>query len=373
MKYYFIAGEASGYLHAANCMKEILLRDPSALFGFTGGDRMTEVSGVKPDIHLREMAFMGFVDVLKNIRTIRKNFTRVKSAILRFQPDLLILVDYPGFNLRMAKWAFQNNIRTDYYISPTVWAWKEGRVEDIRKYTHKLFVILPFEENFYKKHNHRVYFVGHPLIDEVMAQKKRFRTEGEFRAANHLDNRPLIAVLPGSRAQEVERMMHIMLEVMPQFPDYTFVVAGTSSLPSHFFEGLKKQNIPLVFDQTYELMNYAAAGIIKSGTSTLESALLNLPQVVCYKGGALSFAIGKRLVNVKYISLVNLILNREAVKELIQQNFTAENISAELRQVLNNEGYRENILEAYREIQMDLGAGGASAKLAEFLVEDSKG
>lgn len=372
MKYYFIAGEASGDLHAANCIKEILLRDPKAVFGFTGGDRMTEVTSVKPDIHLKEMAFMGFVDVLKNIGTIRKNFARVKIAIKAFQPDLLILVDYPGFNLRMAKWAFENKIRTDYYISPTVWAWKEGRVEDIRKYVNKLFVILPFEESFYQKHKLKVYFVGHPLLDEVLEQKKRFRTEEVFRTHNQLDNKPLIAVLPGSRAQEVERMLHIMVEVMPHFPGYTFVVAGTSSLPSHFYEGLKKQNIAVVFDQTYELMHFAAAGIIKSGTSTLESALLNLPQVVCYKGGALSFAIGKRLVNVKYISLVNLILNREAVKELIQKDLTAQNIRAELKQLLDNKIYRETLLSAYHEVQVNLGAGGASEKLAQFLVEDSK-
>lgn len=372
MRYYFIAGEASGDLHAANCMKEIMSLDPNAVFGFTGGDRMAEVTNVQPDIHIREMAFMGFVDVLKNIGTIRKNFKRVKSAIKAFQPDLLVLVDYPGFNLRMAKWAFENKIRTDYYISPTVWAWKEGRVEEIRKYTHKLFVILPFEEGFYQKHNHKVYFVGHPLLDEVEMQKKRFRSQEIFRIENGLNEKALIAVLPGSREQEVERMMHIMLQVMPKFPDYQFVVAGTKNLPSHYYDQLKKKNIPVVFDQTYELMHHAKAGIIKSGTSTLESALLNLPQVVCYKGGAVSFAIGKRLVNVKYISLVNLILDKEAVRELIQNDFTAENIALELNKLLNEQNYRQSVLEAYQQLYDRLGAGGASAKLARFLVEDTK-
>jgi len=372
MRYYFIAGEASGDLHAANCIKEILLLDPQATFGFTGGDRMTEVTGVQPDIHLRDMAFMGFVDVLKNIGTIRKNFAKVKTAIKAFKPDLLVLVDYPGFNLRMAKWAFENKIRTDYYISPTVWAWKEGRVEDIRKYTNKLFVILPFEEAFYKKHQHQVYFVGHPLLDEVAIQKQRFRTEADFRKDNLLSQKPLIAVLPGSRAQEVERMLQIMVDVMPHFTDYEFVIAGTSSLPSYFYEGLKQKNIPVVFDQTYELMQLASAGIIKSGTSTLESALLNLPQVVCYKGGAVSFAIGKKLVNVKYISLVNLILDREAVKELIQNDLTAENIRQELTKLLNDQAYRKGVLDSYAEVQQKLGTGGASAKLAQYLVEDCK-
>ncbi len=219
MRYYVIAGEASGDLHAGNCMREILRLDPSAEFGFTGGDLMEEVSGVKPDIHIRQMAFMGFVDVLKNIRTIKKNFVIVKEKIIAFKPDILVLVDYPGFNLRMAKWAAEKGIRVDYYISPTVWAWKEGRVEQIRKYTHKLFVILPFEEPFYKKHNHKVYFVGHPLIDAIKAQEPRFRTEQDFRSANNIGDLPMVAVLPGSRAQEIERMLDIMTAVVKKFPD----------------------------------------------------------------------------------------------------------------------------------------------------------
>ena len=371
MKYYFIAGEASGDLHAANCMREIMKLDPAAEFAFTGGDLMKEVSGVEPGIHIRQMAFMGFVDVLKNIRTIRKNFGIVKADILRFKPDILVLVDYPGFNLRMAKWAFEHGIRVDYYISPTVWAWKEGRVEQIKKYTHKLFVILPFEEAFYKKHQHRVYFVGHPLIDAIEQQKPKLQSKETFIQQNRLTQQPIIAVLPGSRVQEIERMLGIMTDVMADFKDYQFVIAGTDNLPRHYYAGLEQKKISVVFNQTYELMQYAQAGIIKSGTSTLESALLMLPQVVCYKAGSLSFAIGKRLVNVTYISLVNLILNKPVVKELIQEDFTSANITAELKRLLNDTPYRENMLNEYRYLLTQLGGRGASERVAKLVVEDA--
>lgn len=371
MRYYFIAGEASGDLHGSNTIKEVLKQDSAAEFKFTGGDLMEQASGGKADIHIKEMAFMGFVDVLKNIGTIRKNFRKVKEAILQFKPDLLVLVDYPGFNLRMAKWANQKGIRVDYYISPTVWAWKEGRVEQIKKYTHKLFVILPFEEAFYQKHQHRVYFVGHPLIDAIEQQKQAFKTKAEFIKANQLSGREIIAVLPGSRVQEIERMLDIMLAVASDFKAYEFVVAGAASLPLAHYAALAKHNIKVVFHQTYELMTYARAGIIKSGTSTLESALLKLPQVVCYKSGAVSFAIGKRLVNIKYISLVNLIMDQPVVKELIQNELSAKNISQELRKLLEDEAYRSEMINAYTRVAERLGGRGASQKLATHLVHDA--
>lgn len=371
MKYYFIAGEASGDLHGSNTMKEILKIDPSAVFAFTGGDLMERVSGEKADIHIRQMAFMGFVDVLKNIFTIRKNFKTVKDAILQFNPDLLVLVDYPGFNLRMARWATERGIKVDYYISPTVWAWKEGRVEQIRKYTHKLFVILPFEEAFYAKHRLKVHFIGHPLIDAIEQQKPQFKSKAEFIQQNTLSGKPIIAVLPGSRAQEIERMLDIMMAVRTGFKDYEFVVAGAANLPASHYDSLHKNGIKVVVNQTYELMSYAEAGIIKSGTSTLESALLRLPQVVCYKSGALSFAIGKRLVKIDYISLVNLIMNKPVVKELVQNDLTAENISAELNRLLNDTTYRNTILNEYNELVKHLGGSGASLKLAQQLVKDA--
>lgn len=371
MRYYIIAGEASGDLHAANCMQELKQIDASAQFAFTGGDKMQEVSGVKPDIHIRNMAFMGFIDVLKNIGTIKRNFNIVKTAILKFKPQVLLLVDYPGFNLRMAKWATEQGIKVEYYISPTVWAWKEGRVEQIRNFTNKLFVILPFEEAFYQKHNLKVYFVGHPLLDEIQKRGPTFRSAEKFVKENNLSGKPIIAVLPGSRAQEIERMLHIMIEVMPQFSNYEFVVAGAPSLHNKHYQPLYDKGIKVLFDQTYELMKSAKAGIIKSGTSTLESALLDLPQVVCYKGGALSFAIGKRLVKIDYISLPNLILQRHAVKELIQNDLTAGNIATELNKLLNEANYRATILDAYQEVKNKLGGGGASARVAAYLKEDA--
>lgn len=371
MKYYFIAGEASGDLHASNCMQEIKALDSKAEFAFTGGDLMEKVSGEKASIHIQQMAFMGFVEVLKNGLTIRENFKKVKDDILKFNPDILILVDYPGFNLRMAKWAFEKGIKVDYYISPTVWAWKEGRVEQIKKYTHKLFVILPFEENFYQKHNHRVYFVGHPLIDAVERQKPDFKSKENFVAQNNLSDKPIIAVLPGSRVQEIDRMLNSMIEVAKLFKEYQFVFAGTTNIPTSSYEGVIKNGMKVVFSQTYELMSYAKAGIIKSGTSTLESALFKLPQVVCYKTGALSFAIGKQLVKTKYISLVNLILNKPVVKELIQNEFTVQNISLELNKLLNDAAYRNTIIEEYSNMVNLLGGEGASLRVAKHIVEDA--
>jgi lipid-A-disaccharide synthase len=372
MRYYFIAGEASGDLHASNCMNELLKLDPNAEFGFTGGFLMEKVSGRKADINISEMAFMGFIDVLKNLKAIKRNFKKVKESILHFKPDLLILVDYPGFNLRMAKWAHVKEIKTDYYISPTVWAWKENRVEQIKKYTHKLFVILPFEEQFYQKHQHKVYFVGHPLVDAIEQTKPHLLTREAFVKENQLTAQPIICILPGSRIQEIERMLEEMTGVVQRFSDYQFVVAGTENLPKHYYQSLEGKNIKVVFGKTYELMQYSEAGIIKSGTSTLESALFDLPQVVCYKGGGLSFAIGKMLVNVKYISLVNLILDKPVVKELIQNDFSAANITVELKKLLNDSSYRNSILLEYEILKQQLGGAGASVRLAKYLVEDAK-
>jgi lipid-A-disaccharide synthase len=371
MKYYFIVGEPSGDLHAGNCMKEILKLDRKAEFAFTGGDLMIEVSRKQPSVHIKDMAFMGFVDVLKNIRTIKKNFKTVKEDILRYKPDLLILVDYPGFNLRMAKWAAEYNIKTDFYISPTVWAWKENRVETIKKFTHKLFVILPFEEEFYKKHNHQVYFVGHPLIDAIEEKKESLVSREEFLKNNQLSSKPIIAVLPGSRVQEIERMLQIMLDVIDDFNEFQFVVAGSSHLDKKYYEPLRKYSITPIFNQTYELMSYAEAGIIKSGTSTLESALFDLPQVVCYKGGALSFMIAKQLVDIKYISLPNLIMDKPVIKELVQNDLTSQNISKELKELLHNKEYRSRINADYNELKGKLGGRGASARLAKELVNDA--
>ncbi|MDX2173276.1 MAG: lipid-A-disaccharide synthase [Bacteroidota bacterium] len=374
MRYYFIAGEASGDLHASNCIKEIIQLDSSATFAFTGGDLMQKITGVTPSIHIKQMAFMGFIDVLKNINTIKKNFKTVKQSILDFKPDALVLVDYPGFNLRMAKWAHEHTIKVYYYVSPTVWAWKEGRVETIRQFVKKLFVILPFEKAFYKKHNIEVDFVGHPLIDAIEQQKPSFRTKEKFIVDNNLTQQAIIAVLPGSRAQEINYMLTIMMGVMSNFNNYQFVVAGSTNLPQHIYEPLNQKGIKIVYNQTYELMSYAEAGIIKSGTSTLESALFKLPQVICYKAGGLSFKIGKMLVNkdIKHIGLPNIIMGKAIVKELVQNDLTTENICDELSKLLTDPDYKNQIIANYTEMEKSLGGIGASKRIAEGIVKDLK-
>lgn len=372
MKYYFLAGEPSGDLHASNCMKEIINIDSNAEFAFTGGDLMQNLTKKKPAIHINQMAFMGFIRVLQNIFTIKKNFKIVKQDILNFNPDVLVLVDYPGFNLRMAKWAFKNKIKVDYYISPTVWAWKEGRVEIIKKYTNKLFVILPFEEAFYQKHQHKVYFVGHPLIDAIEQKKPLLKNKTQFINENVLTQQPIIAVLPGSRLQEIEYMMDIMIKVAGNFKDFQFVVGGSTNLPESYYNKLKDYNIKVVFNQTYDLMSHAEAGIIKSGTSTLECALFKLPQVICYKSGALSIRIAKLLVDIKYIGLPNIIMDKPLVKELIQNDFNVKNITDELNKLLRDNDYRNNIINGYTQLSEHLGGMGASKRLAEEIVKDAK-
>ncbi|HWY12519.1 MAG TPA: lipid-A-disaccharide synthase [Bacteroidia bacterium] len=366
MKYYIIAGEPSGDLHASNFMKELDLLDRSSNYKFLGGDLMQKVSGNKPTIHIGQMAFMGFVDVAKNLGKIKQNFKIVKQDILDYKPDVVILVDYPGFNLRMAKWAKENGFKVFYYISPTVWAWKENRVEIIKKYVDQMFVILPFEEPFYKKRNCHAKFVGHPLLDEIEERKKTLMSREEFLAKNNISSKPLIAVLPGSRKQELERMFDIMLQFKDQFKDYELVIGGTSNIPKQLYDRAIDKGFKVVYDQTYELMSYAKAGVIKSGTSTLEAALFELPEVVCYRAGALSLWIARQVVNkeLKYISLVNLIMDREIVKELIQQDMTVKNISEELKKLLDDNNYRSRIINDYKELKTKLGGVGASKRIA---------
>jgi lipid-A-disaccharide synthase len=370
MKLFVIAGEPSGDLHASNVMKEILRRDSKTEFMFTGGQKMEQVCSAASVIPLQQMAFMGFVEVVKNLSTIRQNFKKVKQAILQFQPDALLLVDYPGFNLRMAKWASEKNIPVYYYISPTVWAWKEKRVEQIRQYVKKLLVILPFEEAFYAKHQLKVYFVGHPLLDAMEEKKSNMISKAAFLEKNQLSDTPIIAILPGSRIQEVKNMLEVMTGVKKQFPSYQFVIAGSENLPKELYLPAQKLSVQIIYNQTYELMHFAEAGIIKSGTSTLECALFELPQVVCYKTGNLSFSIAKKLVNIKYISLVNLILDKPAVKELVQSDFTSENICNELTLLLTNESYRQQQITAYKNLYNLLGGIGASDRAAELIYSD---
>ena len=368
MKYYILAGEPSGDLHASNMMKELLLLDSSIEFRFWGGDLMEAVAHQKPRKHIKDLAFMGFVEVLKNIRTIFKNIAFCKQDILEFKPEILILVDYPGFNLRIADWAKQQGIRVFYYISPTIWAWKENRVEIIKRSVEKMFVILPFEVAVYKKHNYNADYVGHPLLDAIEQEKSNLPDRATFIKKNNLDERPIIAVLPGSRKQEIERMFSIMLNVVEDFKGYQFVIAGTTNLPEEAYQMALDKNLKVVFNQTYALMYNAHAGIIKSGTSTLESALFRLPQVVCYKGGTISYSIARMVVGnrVKYISLPNLILDKPVVKELIQSDLNASNLKTELTKIIAGIA-REEMLEEYAGLIKLLGNSGASKKVAELI------
>ena len=370
MKYYILSGEPSGDLHASNMMKELLALDPTISFRFWGGDLMEKVAHQKPVKHIKELAFMGFVEVAKNLRTILKNIEFCKQDILNNKPDVLILVDYPGFNLRIADWAKQQNIRVLYYISPTIWAWKENRVEIVKRACEKMFVILPFEVDVYKKHGYAADYVGHPLLDAIEQEKATLPDKQTFIKHNGLDNRPIIAVLPGSRKQEIERMFSIMLDVVNEFKQYQFVIAGTTNLPEEAYQKAIDKNLKVVFNQTYALMHNAYAGIIKSGTSTLESALFRLPQVVCYKGGTVSYSIAKMVVGgrVKYISLPNLILDKPVVKELVQNDLTVKNLKEELTKILD-EQYRMPMLNDYDQLIKLLGNSGASKKVAQLIYQ----
>lgn len=369
LKYFFIAGEASGDLHAANCMKALMQLDAKASFAFTGGTNMIAVTNVQPVVNISNMAFMGFVDVAKNALTIRENFKKIKQAVLDFKPDALVLVDYPGFNLRMAKWAKPYGLKVFYYISPTVWAWKENRVNTIRDFVNKLFVILPFEKAFYAKHKIEVEFVGHPLLDAIENEKQTIQDRASFIKTHGLDEKPIIAVLPGSRQQELDRMLNIMIQVKSDFPEYQFVVACAPNVSMDYFSKLEQSGIKKVKNATYALLKYAQLGIIKSGTSTLEAALFELPQVVCYKSGGLTFAIAKRLVNVKYISLINLIMDKPVVKELIQTEMNAQNIGHELKKIISDSVYRNAMIRDYKAAYEHLGGTGASMRLAKGIYE----
>ncbi len=366
MKYYIIAGEASGDLHGSNLIRELKKLDSNVQIRAWGGDLM-EQEGVKLVKHFRDLAFMGFAEVLMNIRIILSNIEFCKKDILEFQPGVLILIDYPGFNLRIAKFAHQQGFKVFYYISPSVWAWKESRVKLIRKVVDRMFVILPFEEEFYQKHQYKVDFAGHPLLDALDREKKTFSTFDDFVKKHKLSGKPIIAVLPGSRKQEIKAMLPVMLETALDFPDYELVIGGAPSLPEDFY----LQNMPLqqpvkiIFNASYELRYHARAGIIKSGTSTLESALLNLPQVVCYKANPISIWIGRRLVKIKYFSLVNLIMDKPVVKELLQEELNRENISNELRKIVPDGAYRKNMLSDYQQLIGLLGGVGASARIAK--------
>ncbi|MBK9292444.1 MAG: lipid-A-disaccharide synthase [Bacteroidetes bacterium] len=364
MKYYIIAGEASGDLHASNLIKAIKAIDPQARIRAWGGDLM-EAQGAELVKHYRDLAFMGFIEVARNIRTIWKNIQLAKREILSFQPDALILVDYPGFNLHTARFAHSHGIRVIYYISPQVWAWKQSRVHTIRRVVSQMLVILPFEQDFYKQFGVNVEFVGHPLLDALNG----FVPDINFIDNNKLGQKPIVALLPGSRKQEIKTKLPVMLKVSEQFPEYQFVVAGAPGMSADFYQNLLKGSlVGLVFGQTYQLLAHARAALVTSGTATLETALFNVPQVVCYMANPISYAIARRLVKVKFISLVNLIMGREIVKELIQDELNPQNLAAELTQILDGP-HRNEMLNNYAELRQKLGGPGASARAARLIHE----
>ena len=370
MKYYIIAGEASGDLHGSNLMKAILAKDPTAEIRFWGGDLMQSVGGTLVK-HYRDLAFMGFAEVIMNLRTILGNISVCKKDILQFQPDTLIYIDYPGFNMRIAKWAKKLGILNQYYISPQIWAWKENRIKDIKRDMDKMYVILPFEKDFYeKKHNFSVEFVGHPLIDAI---SNRDKTSFEkFTSENKLSQKPIIALLPGSRKQEIEKMLSIMLSVVDKFSDYQFVIAGAPSQEYDFYKQfLTTENVNFVSNKTYDLLSVSHAALVTSGAATLETALFKVPQIVCYKANRISYEIAKRIITLKFISLVNLIMDKEVVKELIQKELNTKNLETELNKIISG-NQRQEMLSQYEILEQKLGGKGASEKTADLILNAIK-
>lgn len=364
MKYYLVAGEASGDLHGANLMKAILEEDSQAEFRYFGGDKMEAVGGALVK-HYADMAFMGFTEVLLNLRTILKNMKACKADILAYQPDVLVLIDFPGFNLKIAAFAKQHGIKVCYYISPKVWAWNQKRVLKIKKVVDKMFCILPFEVDFYKKWGMEVDYVGNPLLDELAA----FVPDPSFRNRHALENKMVVALLPGSRKQEIERLLPAMMGIVERFPEAHFVVAGAPGFdPEYYAPFITRDNVALVFGDTYNLLHIARAAVVASGTATLETALFNVPQVVVYKGGAISVGIARMLVNIKFISLVNLIMDKAVVKELIQEECTAEHLFSYLEPLLQeNSPARSAMLADYEILSEKMGTAGASKRTAKII------
>ncbi|KAA6303466.1 MAG: Lipid-A-disaccharide synthase [Candidatus Ordinivivax streblomastigis] len=368
MKYFLVAGEASGDLHASNLMRSLQTVDPQAEFRYFGGDLMQSVGGTLLK-HYREMAFMGFIPVLMHLRTVLKNLNDCKKAIAEYRPDVVILVDYPGFNLKMAKYVHsQLKIPVYYYISPKIWAWKTYRIQSIRKYVDRLFSILPFEVDFYKKYNYPIDYVGNPTVDALAARDFQNEAFADFAEANQLKKQPVIALLAGSRLQEIKVNLPVMLEAAASFKDYQLIIAGAPGIePSYYQQFMKDYPISVVFGQTYRLLQHSRAALVTSGTATLETALLRVAQVVCYRISfpRLSTFIFEHFFSCNYISLVNLIAGKTVVKELFGKYFSEQNIHKELDLLLNDENYRRQMDKGYCEVIKQLGNAGASDEVAQ--------
>ena len=364
MKYYIISGEASGDLHGANLIKSLRRQDPQAQFRCWGGDLM-QAEGAVLVKHYRDLAFMGFAEVAAHIGQILRNLSLCKKDMKEYAPDVVILIDYPGFNMRMMRFAYKQGYKVVYYIAPQVWAWRTKRIKKLKKYTHQVYTLLPFERKFYQQYQATALFEGNPLADAIAAYKPDETFIESFRQK---DNRPVAVILPGSRKQEINRIFPLMLQVASQMPQYRFVVAGTKNLPMEIYQRHLRDypQIELVFGHTYDLFSIARAGMVKSGTSTLEAALFSVPQVVCYRTSNATYRIGRLLVNpqVRFISLVNLIMDREVVCELLQDDFTAPRLAQEFQKIVNDTPERKKMLQDYTELQRIMGKGGTSEKVA---------
>lgn len=365
MKYYILVGEASGDLHGSNLMKALYHEDPDADIRFWGGDLMQDVGGTLVT-HYKKRAFMGFIEIIKNLFTVLGFISDCKKDITVFKPDVIIFIDNSGFNLRIAKWAKQEGFTTHYYISPQVWASRAGRVKTIKETIDHMYVILPFVKGFYDKYNYPVHFVGHPLIDAIAGRKQA--DPEVFLKEHQLDDRPIIALLPGSRKQEINAMLSVMLSVVDHYPDYQFVIAGAPSQDTSFYQPfLKNSQVRLIMNKTYDVLSFANAALVTSGTATLEAALFKVPQVVCYKGSRISYEIAKRIIKLEYISLVNLIMDKPVVTELIQNDFTTKTLKASLTQILDDY-HRATLFLDYYDLEQKLGGRGASSKTAKMIV-----
>ena len=376
MKYYIIAGEASGDLHGSNLIKELKIINPSSTFRCWGGDLMKSQCN-KLVMHYEDFSYMGFLEVIVNAKKILSYISLCKKDIEEYNPDVIIYIDYPGFNMKIAEWAKRKNFINHFYISPKVWVWKEYRVKKIKRVIDKMYVILPFEEGFYlNKHNYKVDFVGHPLLDAIDNQKKFNRQE--FLAKNKLSSKPVIALLPGSRNQEIIKLLPLMLDVVSNFNDYQIIIAGAPNKSINYYEKIilsnneSRSSIKVICNQTYDILRISSAAIVTSGTATLETALFKVPQVVCYKTSVISYLIGRLLIhNLKFISLVNIILDKHVVKELIQNNCNKDNLVIELQKILNKSD-RSLMLKEYELLHKKLGGKGASKKTAELISKYSK-
>lgn len=375
MRYYIIAGESSGDMHGSGLMKALKDADPEAEFRIRGGDLMQAEGGTLVQ-HISETSYMGFWEVIRNIGRVITSMRLCRKDLLEYMPDALILIDYPGFNLRMARFGHGLGIRVFYYISPKIWAWNQSRIKIIKKYVDHMLTIFPFEAGFYERFGYRVDYVGNPLVDAIDSRQFKEESFDAFNSRNRLSGKPLIAILPGSRIQEINKSLPLMLSVTDNYPGYQFVIAGAPSVSPEVYLKYTGNNVPLLYGQTYPILSHSEAAMVVSGTATLEAALLGTPIVVCYRGSYLSYLIARRLVKVEYISLVNLIMERKVVTELIQNEFNSVNLRLELDKLLAGGSTRKKMADDMKYLKEMLGGPGASVKAAEkvvgYLIEGNK-